>query len=92
MNPTIMEMKMVLDLLSRSIYSVEEAQRSLEIQHRDLTNQADYIRKEIKKALAEAPKPTTDLDVLWERMKPHWKGDMGPAYIFVKEVEHLFKP
>lgn len=29
---------------------------------------------------------------LWEALKAHWRGDMGPAHIIVKEIEHLFKP
>lgn len=28
----------------------------------------------------------------WECMKMHWQGDMGPAHILVKDIEHLFKP
>lgn len=27
---------------------------------------------------------------VWEEMTKYWKGDMGPAYIFVKDIEHLF--
>ena len=29
---------------------------------------------------------------LWEALKGYWRGDMGPAHIIVKEIEHLFKP
>lgn len=29
---------------------------------------------------------------LWECMKMHRRGDMGPAYIIVNDIEHLFKP
>jgi len=29
---------------------------------------------------------------LWECMRMHWQGDMGPAHILVKDIEHLFKP
>lgn len=92
MNPPVMEIKMILDMISRSIYAVEEAQRGLEIHHRDLTRQSEWLKEEIRKSMDAAPPPTTDLDVIWERMKPHWHGDMGPAFVFLKDIEHLFKP
>lgn len=47
----VMEMQMVLAMVSRSILVIEEAQRGLEIQHRDLTRQAEWIKDEIRKPL-----------------------------------------
>ena len=91
-NPPVMEMKLLLGVVTRSMWAIENAQSELEVQHRDLTRQAEWIKDEIRKAMTEAPPPTTDLDLLWERMKPHWQGDMGPAFMFVKDVESLFKP
>lgn len=29
---------------------------------------------------------------LWKALKPHWRGDMGPAHIIVNEIIHLFDP
>lgn len=51
MNPTVMEMRLVLDMMRRSLLAVEEAQRGLELTHKDLTNQAEWIKGEISKAL-----------------------------------------
>jgi hypothetical protein len=44
-----LEMQMVLAMTNRSIMAIETAQRELEIQHRDLTRQADWIKDEIRK-------------------------------------------
>lgn len=30
-------------------------------------------------------------EVLWKEMKAHRHGDMGPAHVFVNEIEYLFK-
>jgi len=90
--PSVMEMRMVLAMVTRSVQAIETAQRELEIQNRDLTRQIGWIKEEITKELDAAPKPTTDLDVLWERMKPHWKGDMGPAFVYLGDIKPLFKP
>jgi hypothetical protein len=45
----------------------------------------------IKQATKEEIR-SDERDRLWMELKRYWKGEMGPAYIFVKEVEHLFKP
>ena len=65
MNPPVMEMKMILAMLSQSISVINDAQRALEIQNRDLVAQSDWLKGEISKALGEAPTPTTtDLGIL----------------------------
>jgi len=89
---SVMEMRMVLAMVTRSVQAIESAQRELELQHRDLTRKIEWIKGEITKELDAAPKPTTDLDVLWERMKLHWKGDMGPAFVYLKDIKPLFEP
>jgi hypothetical protein len=53
MNDPVIEMQMVLGMVQRSVLALEEAQRSLEIQHRDLTRQAEWIKDEIRKAKGE---------------------------------------
>lgn len=35
---------------------------------------------------------TQERSRLWAELKRHWKGEMGPAYVYIKEIEHLFKP
>ena len=50
----VMEMRMVLDMMMRSVLTVEEAQRGLEIAHRDLTRQAEWVKGEIRKAQPSA--------------------------------------
>ena len=29
---------------------------------------------------------------LWDAIRAHWQGDMGPAFVFVKDIKHLFQP
>jgi hypothetical protein len=48
-NASVMEMRMILAMVARSIQAIESAQRELEIQHRDLTRQAEWIKEEIRK-------------------------------------------
>jgi len=49
---SVMEMRMILAMVARSVQAIESTQRELEIQHRDLTRQADWIKSEISKALS----------------------------------------
>lgn len=29
---------------------------------------------------------------IWAAMKAHWQGDMGPAFVFVRDIKHIFQP
>ena len=29
---------------------------------------------------------------IWNAIKAHWKGDMGPAFVFVKDIAPIFTP
>ena len=51
MNEPVMEMQMVLAMVNQSILAIETAQWELEIQHRNLTRQAEWIKGEIRKPL-----------------------------------------
>jgi hypothetical protein len=44
------ELEMVLHAAKRSLLAIEEARRALDIQHRDLSRQIEWLRGEIDKA------------------------------------------
>lgn len=46
---SVMEMRMILAIATRSLHGIEAAQEGLAIQHRDLSRQVEWIKDEIRK-------------------------------------------
>ena len=55
---SVMEMRMVLAIATRSLHGIEAAQEGLAIQHRDLGRQVEWIKEEIRKADFPEPEST----------------------------------
>ena len=50
----------------------------------------ESIAQTVDKIRADAAKD--ERERLWNALRDHWHGDMGPAYVYVREIEPLFKP
>lgn len=89
---SVMEMRMILDMHRRCVSSIETCQRELEIQRRDMERQVEWIKKEIDKAITTEFKQDPVLTLAWEKIRIHAHGDMGPAYVLLKDIKPIFEP
>lgn len=88
----LMVLRETLAQVQGTLSTVSAVQDKLAVHRRTLETIQEDLRAMITQALEGPSAPTTDLEALWERMREYWQGDMGPAFIRVEDIEHLFKP
>ncbi|MBP1626919.1 MAG: hypothetical protein H6Q00_1394 [Holophagaceae bacterium] len=50
-NLTVMEYRLILDMMAKSLYAIREARGNLDIQIADLEKQSEWIKGQIREAM-----------------------------------------